>query len=331
MTRYRPKPAANAALLAALVLAPSCKSSPQSKAKLSSAPHAVSAKPPLPEGIVGPDRGELRPGSEPLRAAELELAKDLHADWVDDDLAMVWNLRRRLPPEAHAGEWLARLPKAVLEPTRDLGFGARWIDARMPAGYASCSHELLLFHEELVEHHVRCSFERWDALGAALARALGPAFTVELDGTRADAKLSFVVPRAQQSLRSALELALGPQRVVSIPAELAGSYERLSSRSSKLALGNACSEDGSPAPGRTDALSLVHARRFDLLRNVLRGGNPEGRLYAAWVLEAANALEPADQAIAEKLAKLPIEIKTCRGCIFGFEPSGEAAKLLRTE
>jgi hypothetical protein len=66
-----------------------------------------------------------------------------------------------------------------------------------------------------------------------------------------------------------------------------------------------------PPPGRQETAALVAAGRFDLLRAVLRGLNPEGRAWAAHALlehqKAGTKLDPADAAAIEKLRALPLK------------------------
>jgi hypothetical protein len=210
----------------------------------------------------------------------------------------------------------------------DLGFGLERIEAGMLGRYGNCALRMVLFNSDLVELRVECSFERWDVLGSGLARAFGPAFELEANGERGEAKLSFVSGQGRQAARAALDTALGTRSNVSVPPELASAYEILTSPFSRLALGASCATNGGAPAGRNEATSLARAKRYELLRNVLRGASPEGRLYAAWALDNAKALVWNDRAVVEQLARSPLEVTICRGYWFHRVGSPRAMELL---
>ena len=61
--------------------------------------------------------------------------------------------------------------------------------------------------------------------------------------------------------------------------------------------------------------ALIEKERWDLIRNVLRGPNPEARIYAAEALLRPNApITAADRETIARIRSLPILISICRGC-----------------
>jgi hypothetical protein len=93
-----------------------------------------------------------------------------------------------------------------------------------------------------------------------------------------------------------------------------------------LAVGKSCGEVGWPPRGRDAESVLEKQRRVDLFRNVLRGPNPEGRVYAAQALTDLQAMRPEDGAVVAKLASLPIPIMTCGGCTYWHQSSAAALR-----
>ena len=71
------------------------------------------------------------------------------------------------------------------------------------------------------------------------------------------------------------------------------------------------------------------ARRFDLLRNVLRGPNPEARVYALKALRETGA-STSDRAAIEAVSALPLKIRACSGCDYSHGTIVEALKELAT-
>jgi hypothetical protein len=285
----------------------------------------------VPEDLVGPAPSLLRPGPEQMRAAELDLPESIDPRWVDEDLAMIRSLHHALPPEPNPREWLSLIPKLHASKAIDLGFGLERIEAGMLGRYGNCALRLVLFNSDLVELRVECSFGRWDVLGSGLTRAFGPAFELAANGDRGEAKLSFASGQGQQAARAALETVLGTPSNVRVPLELASAYEILTSTFSRLALGTACETNGGAPTGRSEVMSLARAKRYDLLRNVLRGACPEGRLYAAWALETAKALAWSDRAVVEQLGRSPLEVMVCRGYWFHRVGSPRAVEFLRED
>jgi hypothetical protein len=74
------------------------------------------------------------------------------------------------------------------------------------------------------------------------------------------------------------------------PEDLSNAYERLASPLEHLVVGK-----GAEGWGYEEMSALLHAKRYDLLKQVLRGPNPEGRAYAALALQAAGALDASDR------------------------------------
>jgi hypothetical protein len=59
----------------------------------------------------------------------------------------------------------------------------------------------------------------------------------------------------------------------------------------------------------------MRAGRDDLLRNALRGVNPEGRVFAWEGLEKLGKVRDNDRAVMRKLPELPPEPKRCHCCM----------------
>jgi hypothetical protein len=136
----------------------------------------------------------------------------------------------------------------------------------------------------------------------------------------------FDFPRKTAEARDALRRELGELLPVEVPAELREAYELLLSPFETLDIGDNCYEGGEPPEGRVATRKLVAARRADLLRNVLRGPNPEARLYAARGLRELGALSGPDHAVTLKLRKLKLPLATCSGCMVGHDEGEETWK-----
>jgi hypothetical protein len=72
--------------------------------------------------------------------------------------------------------------------------------------------------------------------------------------------------------------------------------------------------------------ALRRARRLDLIRNVLRGPNPEARFYAMTAIERLRAATPEDRAVFTRIKALPIKITNCTGCMFSSGSTEDARR-----
>lgn len=119
-----------------------------------------------------------------------------------------------------------------------------------------------------------------------------------------------------KAARARLDDELGPLVAVSgTPAELAA-YDTLAGPR-PLVFGSGCGFAGTQTEGAAARDVLVRHQRDDLLRNALRGMNPAGRAFAMQGLEALGKLDQTDRVVVSKLARLPVQIETCGGCLFG--------------
>src|SRR5262249_48964346 len=147
-------------------------------------------------------------------------------------------------------------------------------------------------------------------------------------GRATGARAQFVFPRAGADAASALRRELGEVIDAPVPADLADAYEKLTSPFRSLDIGDLCYYGGKDPEGRVATRAPVKAGREDLLRNVLHGPNPEGRLYAARGLRELGALNANDKAVLTRLLKLNVRVSICVGCMGGQASSQEAWRSL---
>jgi hypothetical protein len=282
--------------------------------------------------FVGPTADVIRPGERPMQARALKLPAGVNRKWLQDDLDLIWSVRRALPPKPTETD-LVRLQweNAKVEET-DLGLGLRRRQRRAGGGHLSCDATAVAFEGALTSMRVSC----WGALNKPKAvveiieRSLGAGFRrVPVPGAigyvtyRAD----YEFPPGSEKVRAMLDRRLGPLLPVQVPPDLAAAYARLMSPQEELAVGTNCGEGGEPPAGAEEVKALRSSRRFDLLRNVLRGPNPEARVYALKALRQTG-VSAGDRAAIEAVSALPLKITTCSGCAYFHATTSEALKEL---
>lgn len=255
-------------------------------------------------------------------------AAPLDESWLRSDETRIRQLRDALGRDALTVELLRKLTgSSDVRDDRAIGFGARRVELALYGGYTTIWVRLLATAPDehgasriaALEFEQRGPPETWPGFAARLRAAWtsgvapvaiverAPAFVFE----REDAQLV-------RELHAKAERELGAAPAAEVPAALAGAFRTLTSPFEALVLGRSCFYDGGPPPGAEATQALVDARRFDLLRVVLRGVNPEGRAWAAHALleraRAGVALDAADARAIASLRALPLELACCTGC-----------------
>src|SRR5262249_9721041 len=137
-----------------------------------------------------------------------------------------------------------------------------------------------------VRYGIGCSWRDQKRVRTEIIRAWGenglPKFK-ESDGTL------YVVKKYDDVIRkdkAAVSSELGAMKPVTVPEDLAESYEYLASPLENSVVGvDGCDVAGVVPWGKTSIDSIVKERRVDLLENILRGFNPGGRVYAVMALK----------------------------------------------
>jgi hypothetical protein len=267
-----------------------------------------------------------------------------------EDLAAIRRARRGLPPPSRLEDLLElwEAPKQDRPPGtgRPLGFELEQLQlvlggqrrGRLQALRVGCFAVMVSLRGGLVETLVQCFWPlaEFEASAAALERELSSAFRIAVeDQPLAFAFRSlgpFAVASAVQKGPAAQEAGdrvsalLGSQLPVDVPADLAASYSVLLSPTAELPLGYDC---GFTVPrGLAAARALRDAGRVDLLRNVLRGLNPEGRYYAARALRDMRSCDAADERTISRLPETAPYLITCAGGSGDAVPSERAEGIL---
>ncbi|MBL8858646.1 MAG: hypothetical protein JNL28_09090 [Planctomycetes bacterium] len=257
------------------------------------------------------------------------------ADWLREDQKVIKLFREAVAAKDLDVETLiARFGRPSEHEDRDIGFGVRRTKLHLYGGYTTIWVELLAERGEgdkrsrVAELRARQlgSSDRWKDVESTLKQAWGDAATAVEHGfefTRRDEELA-------QSLRARTAEALGGNVAAVVPKDLARAYDLLTSPFEDVILGLNYSIDGGPPPGREEIELLASKGRYDLVRAVQRGINPEARLYASWALRELpeSSSSRADASATAKLLALPGHLHTTSGCIQIWRAPKEALQFL---
>jgi len=253
-------------------------------------------------------------------------------EWVASNLRCVAQLRAALEQRELTVEDLRKATDGDVRDDRLIGFGARRVFLAVGAWYTTAWIHILA---AAPDEHGRSRIaelridqigtpEVWPTLAPRLRAAWGREAREIERGLRVERKDEELLGE----LRAQVQRELGTPPPLDVPAGLLPAFELLSSPMEDLVLGRMYGEDGAPPPGREEMAALVAAGRFDLVRAVLRGMNPEGRAWAAHALlthqRSGATLDVADVAAIEKLRALPLQLTCSRGCDVFSAPFTEA-------
>jgi hypothetical protein len=283
--------------------------------------------------VVGPEAATMHPPKEPVRVGAFKLPASVNRKWLQDDCALIWRVRGALPPDPTAPDRGPAAPDRSVEDT-ELGLGLRKRTRPLGAGgYFSCASTSVTYEGALLSTRTTCTgYLAKREIRPVIERALGAAFIIDEALLKTTgylvASALYEVPSAARRARAALDQRLGALAPVDVPPELALAYATLMSPLEELAVGTACSDSGEPPDGAEETKALRVAHRLDLIRNVLRGPNPEARVYAARALERLGPVTPDDKAVIDKVIALPVKVTSCTGCMFSAGSTQDALRAL---
>lgn len=196
----------------------------------------------------------------------------------------------------------------------DLGFGAIRFNAGEGHGYTSLWVEAFVFRGTIGSYklELQSSPKSWTRIRERMIELWrqnnGPSFEEGESGIIHIERNDSVLRKYQ----AAVSAELGEMKPAAIAAELQKTFDSLTQPMEIDSVGG--------SDGEIAIAALVNAERFDLVENVLRGFNPNGRIYAARELLKLNnegrlVLSADTLAVIAKIRNLDIQIRTVSGCM----------------
>lgn len=270
-------------------------------------------------------------------AAVVALADDeeLNRGWLATDVAIAEKVRQFLPGPATLKDFVARLPGDVDDDPdehRDIGFGGKLVSVALHGGYSSCRFHLLVVDGEIADLRVIHDIDDEDQpaeVGSALAKAWGKVARRAPHGMIFERKSEKLLAQHRERVAK----VLGARVPVEVPKEKRDAYELLTDPMQYSDFGKVCYYAGVPPSGR-EAIAKFDAKKDSaIIRNILRGANAPGRMYAAEALirleREGTKMTPEDAKTIAEIAKLDIMISCCHGCMISDSKPAELIAMFR--
>jgi hypothetical protein len=241
----------------------------------------------------------------------------LNKEWQDLDLAMI-KATKPIFAEPFMGldQFLQRLHANDTRMDRPIAPGLRQLILAKYGGYTTLWICLVAHDDEILGIQCIQSGEpkSWSHILPQMLKTwkMTPIATD-------DTSITLILYVNQAKLDEILARTLGMQPKACPDEALKGFFGLLVSPFAVTHVGEKCYEFGIKPDGRVAMDTLCTSKRYDLIRAILRGPNPEGRTYAALALLGHDKVDSEDATVIQKLKSLSIPIQVCSGCMVSTE------------
>lgn len=243
-----------------------------------------------------------------------------HEDRLKKDIERVELLLKLFPIENQTIEAIMdSLGDYLFTEEKDLGFGGKRVFINKNCDYLYISVTVILYqdafayYEIIIGNHPSLGNSSRSHIEKAWLENGGPEYEVD------NSKLIYrnTIAPVLAAFHSAVGKELGEMNQVTVKSEDKEFYEYLISPLNNITVGSICGVIGAAPIGKQLIESLIKRKRTEIIENILRGYNPEGRVYAAIALlqmkEQAEQLNAETEQAIHKIMSLDTPISTCEG------------------
>ena len=245
--------------------------------------------------------------------------KALNQEWLNKDVRLAKTAIQTLPATLDDEPYRAFLNHFKYENRRDLGFGFVLYSAKKPGGYTSLTADALELNGRAVKLRIGQTM-RYKAAREALTPIWKDRYDPVRGGLFYELNDTDAIRQGIESIRSGLNITVESDSID--PADRP--MNLLMDPMMPLDYGTICYYSASPPWGR-EAMEEIYRRRSpELFYTLLASPNPEARIYAMEGLirlkSEGVSIPDSVESVIEQVSSLPIEIRTCEGCIILFNP-----------
>lgn len=251
----------------------------------------------------------------------------LNAEWLRMDSLLYRQLDSVLQqPGAPPIDYFKRMSKSGEMEKSDLGFGFSKISFNRYGGYVSVHYRLLVYGNRMVQYQILASSSTNAALSLFYTQ-------FSKSGKSNPQSWSYTDSAWFRAQQDSIPILQWQQPYITEDSLLREAYQLLTQPLSGIVFGRQCGY-GLEEPAARIAINIFTARKDTVaLRSILRGLNPEGRVYAMEELlllgaDEAILLTSDDKQFMKMLLLMDTPISACGGCDF---EQAKAAELIAGE
>ncbi|HCS21540.1 MAG TPA: hypothetical protein DIW47_13435 [Bacteroidetes bacterium] len=254
----------------------------------------------------------------------------LNEDWLQKDKANFLNIMELVLSEnSSIDDYKKKIENLNIRNNQDIGFGAKRHDWVQYGGYIStwitlCSYKDTVFYCKLFVtsndiEKLEILAQRDSSILMLLSRFWNKRNFNPAGELNASLEFEYTNKEVYFRFKESVKNELGELENISVDSGLAEDYQILLFPSENYDFGYACYYAGNPPYGRIAIENIKETNPY-LIKNILRGYNPEGRIYALEALlqlaqEEQLKLTSEDIETIKKVLTLDIPIGRCEGCM----------------
>jgi hypothetical protein len=260
--------------------------------------------------------------------------KDLNPEWMQHDQENLKNIFSLLDNQEvlkQENQFLKSIINLDIRDTKDLGFGLTFYECAQYGGYVTTWISLLSFENKIIQYDIRYKEDDFKIIDYLIRhdRQLGSAISFVVDTL---APFGFYYQDTLAFARFKINVASksGPMKLLAGKSDekVILNFSILTNPINSYDYGTSCYESGVAPEGRTAINYFVHSNNIPVIREVIKGYNPEGRLYAIEALliaanEGKTILTNEDKKLIKDILSLNIPISSCRGCLVSKSTANE--------
>ncbi|OWP85515.1 hypothetical protein BWK60_13700, partial [Flavobacterium covae] len=251
--------------------------------------------------------------------------KSLNLEWLKLDLENLNNIIS-IANNKKALENDSFFKKSIinfdLRDTKDLGFGLTLIDGAQYGGYVTTWVKALTYKNKIIQYEFSYTINDFEIVNYLIKNNTDLKSKIILKQTDvAPYSLNYINELSYQNFTNKAKKKLGKinLKIDNTNEKLKAAYNLLTDPINTYDFGKYCYEGSSQPEGYKAINYLISSNNLNIIKEIIKGYNPEGRLYAIEaILVAASenkiVLTNEDKALIKKILKLNILIKKCDGC-----------------
>lgn len=251
---------------------------------------------------------------------------DLNSEWLKLDKENFNNILSLLDNQSalnNQDQFINSIIKLDIRETKDLGFGLTYFECAQYGGYVTTWINLVAFKNVIIQYEISYSKEDFQIIDYLIKRdpKMRNEISYVVDST-ARYSFSYLDSLTFDEFKTNVASELGPIKLSSSEQdnEFYSNYSILTSPFNSYDYGTTCYYSGVEPEGRTAINYFVSSNNVETIREIMKGYNPEGRLYAIEALltavkEKKATLTEQDKVSIKRILALKIPISTCSGCM----------------